>query len=61
MHVDVIEPLGAVTTLFLNAEGVNMVAEVEAETAAKEGGPLDVVIDGATAYVFDAETELTII
>ncbi len=61
MHVDVIEPLGAVTTLFLNSEGINLVAEVDAETPAKEGGPLDMVLDGATAYVFDAETELTII
>ena len=60
MHVEVIEPLGAVTTLFLNAEGVSMVAEVEAETSAREGGPLDIVIDGAQAYVFDAETELTL-
>ena len=61
MHVDVIEPLGAVTTLFLNAEGINMVAEVEAETPAKENGPLDMVLDGGAAYVFDAATDLTIV
>jgi len=38
-----------------------MVAEVAAETPAKENGPLDMVLDGGAAYVFDATTDLTIV
>jgi multiple sugar transport system ATP-binding protein len=61
MSVDVIEPMGAVSTIFLNAGQQSLVAEVDAETRAKEGAPLDVVIDPNAAHIFDKETEQTII
>lgn len=61
MSVDVIEPMGAVSTLFLNSGRQSLIAEVDAETRAKEGAPLDVVIDGSSAHVFDKETERAIV
>ncbi|MDX1932920.1 MAG: sn-glycerol-3-phosphate ABC transporter ATP-binding protein UgpC [Capsulimonadales bacterium] len=61
MSVDVIEPMGAVSTVFLNAGQQTLVAEVDAETRAKEGAPIDVLIDGGAAHLFDRETEKTIV
>jgi multiple sugar transport system ATP-binding protein len=60
MQVEVIEPMGAVCTLFLHAGSLNIVAEVEAETVAKEGAPVDLVIDTSAAHVFDKETEIAL-
>ncbi|GAB4468907.1 MAG: ABC transporter ATP-binding protein [Armatimonadaceae bacterium] len=61
MTVDVIEPMGAVSTLFLTSGRQNLVAEVEAETRAREGAPLDIVFDTAKAHIFDKETEQAIV
>jgi multiple sugar transport system ATP-binding protein len=61
MAVDVIEPMGAVSTVFLNVGQQSLVAEMEAESRAKEGAPIDVVIDPEAAHLFDRETEKTII
>lgn len=61
MSVDVIEPMGAVSTLFLNSGRQSLIAEVDADSHAKEGAPLDVVIDSSAAHVFDKETERAIV
>jgi multiple sugar transport system ATP-binding protein len=60
MQVELIEPMGAVSTLFLNANGQSLVATVDSESRAKEGAPLDVVLDVSAAHIFDKETELRI-
>ncbi|MFM7321769.1 MAG: ABC transporter ATP-binding protein [Armatimonadota bacterium] len=57
MQVEVIEPMGAVCTLFLHAGSLNLIAEVEAETVAKEGAPVDLLIDAEAAHVFDKDSE----
>jgi multiple sugar transport system ATP-binding protein len=61
MNVDVIEPMGSSSTVFLNSGRQMLVAEVEAETVAKEGAPLDVYLDAEAAHVFDKETEQAIV
>jgi multiple sugar transport system ATP-binding protein len=61
MSVDVIEPMGAVSTIFLNSGRYTLVAEMDAETQAAEGGKLDVVIDPTAVHVFDKETEQAIV
>lgn len=61
MTVDVIEQMGAVSTVFLTTGRQTLVAEVDAETRAKEGAPMDVVFDTASAHVFDKETEQAIV
>ncbi len=61
MTVDVIEPMGAVSTVFLNSGRQSLVAEVDAETSAKEGAPLDVLLDAESAHLFDKDTELAIV
>src|SRR5207248_152774 len=53
MNVEVIEPMGSVSTLFLNAGQQTLVAEVDAETRAKEGAPLDLFLDAESAHIFD--------
>jgi hypothetical protein len=45
----------------LNVGNQSLVAEIDAETKAKEGAPLDVVLDAAAAHVFDKDTEQTIV
>ena len=61
MTVDVIEQMGAVSTLLLTSGAQVLVAEVDAETRAKEGAPLDIVLDTASAHVFDKDTEQAIV
>jgi len=61
MQVDVIEPMGAISTLYLTAGQHTLLATVEAETKAKEGAPLDLVLDAGAAHVFDVETEQKIV
>ncbi len=61
MQVDVVEPMGAVSTLYLTAGQHTLLAMVEAETKAKEGAPLDLVLDAGAAHVFDTETEQKIV
>jgi multiple sugar transport system ATP-binding protein len=61
MQVDVIEPMGAVSTLFLTAGRQTIVATVDAESKAKEGAPLDVVLDIGATHVFDKATQQTLV
>ena len=58
--VDVIEPMGAVSILYLTAGAHTLLASVGATTA-REGAILDVVIDAETALVFDKDSELRIV
>jgi len=55
--VDVSEPMGDVVTLYLTAGSHGLVAAIDAETAAKDGQTLDVVVDMAKTHLFDAQTE----
>ncbi|MDF2440788.1 MAG: multiple sugar transport system ATP-binding protein [Abditibacteriota bacterium] len=69
LNVDVIEPMGSTSTLFLTTNPVaqteatmevapnTLVAVVEAATQAKERAPLDVIFDVDKAHIFDPETE----
>jgi multiple sugar transport system ATP-binding protein len=61
MTVDVMEPMGSVSTLFITAGRQTIVATVDAESKVKEGATLDVVLDVSAAHIFDKETEQTII
>lgn len=61
VNVDVIEPMGSVSVIYLTSGQQTLLASVDAETKAKEGAPLDVVIDSAAAHVFDKETEQAIV
>ncbi|MBV9469731.1 MAG: sn-glycerol-3-phosphate ABC transporter ATP-binding protein UgpC [Abitibacteriaceae bacterium] len=60
-NVDVIEPMGAVSIVYLTSGSQTLLASVDAETKAKEGAPLDIVIDSAAAHVFNKETEQAIV
>ena len=61
LKVDVLEPMGAVTTVMMNTGRRTLVAEVDAETVAREEGSMDVLIDGAAVHLFDPETEKAIV
>ncbi len=60
MQVDVIETMGAVKTLYLTVGKSSLVAEVDAESPAKELAPIDVVFDLDTVHAFDPSTEQAI-
>ena len=59
-QVDVSEPMGDIVTLYLTAGQHQLVAAIDADTAAKDGNTLDVVIDLDKTHVFDTETEQAI-
>ena len=61
VNVDVIEPMGADSILYLTlGSDVQLVASVDSGTRAVEQQPLDVVFDMDKSHLFDKETEATI-
>ncbi len=58
--VDVSEPMGSIVTLYLTSGPQSLVAEVDAETKAVDGAPLDVVFDMEKTHLFDKQTEKAI-
>jgi multiple sugar transport system ATP-binding protein len=61
LKVEVIEPLGSESTLYLTAGTQTLIARIDAETSAREEAMLDVVVDAEKVHVFDPETERTIV
>jgi multiple sugar transport system ATP-binding protein len=55
--VDVIEPMGPIVTMYLTTAKHNLVATIDAETQAKEGQEIEVVLDMDKTHLFDKETE----
>ena len=60
VNVNVIEQMGAVSILYVTVGAHTLVAEVDADTVAREGGPLDLIIDSCAAHVFDRDTEVAL-
>jgi len=58
--VDVVEPMGDITTIYAMVGSEQITANVDAATVAEEGQPLDLVIDLERGHLFDPETELTL-
>ncbi|MDH7571894.1 MAG: TOBE domain-containing protein, partial [Armatimonadota bacterium] len=58
--VDVSEPMGSIVTLYLTAGRHAIVAEVDAETKAQDGAPVEVVFDMEKTHLFDKTTEKAI-
>jgi multiple sugar transport system ATP-binding protein len=61
VKVDVVEPMGANSILYLTAGQHTLLADVDAESSASEGNNFDVVFDAEKAHVFDQETEQAIV
>jgi len=61
VQVEVIEPMGAESVLYVTVGEDDMVVNVDSATLAKEREPLQVVFDMSKCHVFDKETELTVI
>ena len=61
VEVEVIEPMGAESVLYVTSGDADMVINLDSATAAKEREPLDVVVDMSKCHVFDKETEVTVI
>ncbi len=55
--VDVLEPMGADSVLYLSVGETHLVASMDSVTKAREGKPLDLVIDLERLYLFDAASE----
>ena len=61
MQVDVVEAMGATSLVYLTAGEHTLIANVDAETSAREGTPIELILDANAAHIFDVETELTIV
>ena len=55
--VDVIEPMGAVVTMYLTCGDHSLIATIDAETKAREGEDIELVLDMVKTHVFDKESE----
>ncbi len=59
--VEVVEPLGAETYLYLTIQGKQFIARVNPRTGAKPQDQIKVAFDATKIHLFDKETEKTII
>jgi multiple sugar transport system ATP-binding protein len=57
LMVDVTEPMGASVYAYLTSGTHTMIADLDGETKAKIGQPLEVVFDMDKTHIFDPETE----
>lgn len=55
--VDVCEPMGAIITMYLTIGSHSVVATIDADSKAREGDTLELVLDLERTHVFDKETE----
>ncbi len=60
VKVDVTEPMGSTVYVYLTAGKHSLIADLEAETKAKDGESLAVVFDMSKAHLFDPETEVAL-
>ena len=60
VEVDVIEPMGAESVLYLSAGEDTLVASFDSATGAREREKLEVVLDMGKVHIFDKDTELSI-
>jgi multiple sugar transport system ATP-binding protein len=60
MQVEVAEPMGAETVLYLRSGEDTIVASVDSSTAVVEDQPIQVVIDTAKTHLFSAQNEATL-
>jgi multiple sugar transport system ATP-binding protein len=58
--VDVIEPMGPVVTAYLTVGVRQIIATIDADTKAKEGEELEIVLDMDKTHLFDKETQKAI-
>jgi multiple sugar transport system ATP-binding protein len=58
--VEVVEPMGDVTQIYATAGTDAIVATIDAETKAKEGEILDLVVDIERGHLFDPDTEIAL-
>ncbi len=60
LTVDVMEPMGSTVYVYLTAGEHALIADLDAETRAKDGEPLEVVFDMGKTHLFDPETEVVL-
>jgi multiple sugar transport system ATP-binding protein len=59
-QVEVVEPMGAESMVYLRAGSHSLVASLDSATSAQEGEPLDLALNLDRAHLFDAESGETI-
>jgi multiple sugar transport system ATP-binding protein len=60
VEVDVTEPMGDVSTLYLKAGDIDLIASIDGSTQAKVGVNMEIVLDIDKIHLFDIETEIAI-
>jgi multiple sugar transport system ATP-binding protein len=58
--VEVVEPMGDLTTVYTTVGTEQVIAAIDPETLAQEGNGLDLVIDLERGYLFNSETEVAL-
>ena len=58
--VDVVEPMGPIVTMYLSCGGHDIVGSIDAESKAKEGDEMELIVDLDKTHVFDKATEMAI-
>jgi multiple sugar transport system ATP-binding protein len=61
VEVEVIEPMGAESILYVRCGDDDLVASLDSATAAKEREALQVVFDMSKCHIFDKDTEVTLV
>ncbi len=59
--VEVVEPMGAESMVYLRAGDHSLVASLDSATRAEEGRPLDVLLNLRKCHLFDADSDETIV
>jgi multiple sugar transport system ATP-binding protein len=60
VSVDVTEPMGSSVYAYLTAGPHSLIADLQAETGARDGQSLEVAFDMAKTHLFDPETEVAL-
>jgi multiple sugar transport system ATP-binding protein len=58
--VDLVEPMGDVSAVYLSVGGSELVAMIDGVTAARTGEQLRIVVDVSRGHLFDPETERSV-
>ena len=58
--VDVIEPMGAIVTMYLTSGPHSLIGTIDAESKAKEDQEIGLVLDMDKTHLFDKQTEILI-
>lgn len=61
VEVEVVEPIGTEIIMHLRRGSKGFVAQFPSDSEVETGGKIDIIVDGGRLYIFDIETEETVV